>query len=204
MKIVTISREFGSGGRELAKRLADALGYDYYDKEIIKKIAANQNLDSVYVENVLESSTNVSFPLTFRNTFAMSSAYSAKTSLMLEERKVLEDIAKKGRNCVIVGRNADIILQDYHPLNIFIYADMQVKLARCVEYAPEHEQLTEKELKQKMLKIDKARKETRRIVTEKEWGSKESYDLLINTSRRDIKQMVPVVAAYVKQYFGSN
>lgn len=201
MNIITVSREFGSGGRELAKRLADYLGYDYYDKEIIKQIAINKNMDSNYVENVLESGTKVTFPITVRNTFAMSYAFSAKTSLMLEEKKVLEDIAKLGKNCVIVGRNADIVLADYKPLNIFVYADMAVKLKRCVKYAPENENLTEKELKQKMAKIDKARKETRMIVTEKEWGERESYDLMINAGKKNIKELVSLVGDFAKNYF---
>lgn len=201
MNIITVSREFGSGGRELAKRLADYLGYDYYDKEIIKQIAINKNMDSNYVENVLESGSKVTFPITVRNTFAMSYAFSAKTSLMLEEKKVLEDIAKLGKNCVIVGRNADVVLADYKPLNIFVYADMAVKLKRCVEYAPENENLTEKELKQKMAKIDKARKETRMIVTEKEWGERESYDLMINAGKKNIKELVSLVGDFAKNYF---
>ena len=187
MNIITISREFGSGGRELGKRLADHLGYDYYDKEIISQIAENKKLDQAFVEKVLENSAKPVFSLTFRNTFAMSASYAVKTSLMLEERKVIEDIAKLGKNCIIVGRNADVILQNYQPFNVFVYADMQSKLIRCKERAPQQERLTEKELKQKILKVDKARKETRMIVTNRDWGKKESYDLMINTTDRSIK-----------------
>ena len=201
MRIITISREFGSGGRELAKRLAEKLGYDYYDKEIIKKIAENKELDSSYVESVLNSGTSSTFPFTVRNTFAMSAMYAVKTALMVEEKKVLENIAKRGNDCVIVGRNADVILSEYNPFNLFIYANMEAKLARCIKHAPEGENLTEKELKNKMLKVDKARKETRRIVTDKEWGSKESYDLMVNSTGWEIKKLVPVVENYVNTYF---
>ena len=201
MRIITVSREFGSGGRELAKRLAEKLGYDYYDKEIIKKIAENKELDSSYVESILNSGTSATFPITVRNTFAMSSMYAVKTALMVEEKNVLESIAERGNDCVIVGRNADVILSEYHPFNLFVYADMEAKLARCVKHAPEDENLTEKELKNKMLKVDKARKETRRIVTDKEWGSKESYHLMINSTGWEIKKLVPVVEGYAKAYF---
>ena len=201
MRIITISREFGSGGRELAKRLAEKLGYDYYDKEIIKKIAENKELDSNYVESILNSGTSATFPITVRNTFAMSSMYAVKTALMIEEKKVLENIAERGKDCVIVGRNADVILNEYEPLNLFVYADMEAKLNRCIKHAPEDENLSDKELKNKMLKIDKARKETRRIVTDKEWGSKESYHLMINSTGWEIKKLVPVVESYARAYF---
>ena len=70
MRIITISREFGSGGRELGKRLADELGFDYYDREIISSIAAKQGLDENYVENMLENSAWQTVPLTFRHSFA--------------------------------------------------------------------------------------------------------------------------------------
>lgn len=201
MKIITISREFGSGGRELAKKLADFLGYDYYDKEIITQIAKNKHLDSNYVEHVLENGTNKAFSITFRNTFSMVSSFSTKTSLMLEEKRVLEEIGKLGRDCVIVGRNADIILQEYQPFHIFVYADMQEKIARCIAKAPQGENLSEKEVRQKIVKVDKMRKETRMIVTNHEWGSKEAYDLMINTSGWEIKRLVPAVAAFAKEYF---
>jgi len=201
MRIITISREFGSGGRELAKRLAEKLGYDYYDKEIIKKIAENKEMDRDYVESVLNSGTSMAFPITIRNTFAMSAAYSVKTALMVEEKKVLESIAKKGKDCVIVGRNADIILEEYKPFNLFVYADMEAKLNRCIKHAPEGENLSDKELKNKMLKVDKGRKETRRIVTDKEWGSKESYHMMVNSTGWEIKKLVPAVEDYAKAYF---
>lgn len=201
MNIITISREFGSGGREVAKRLADYLGYDYYDREIIQKIAENQHMDRGYVENVLENGSGMAFPITFRNTFMMSASVSAKTSLLLEEKKVLEEIAKRGKDCIIVGRNADVILQEYHPFNIFVYADLQAKMTRCKDRAPQGEHLSEKELKQKMQTVDKARKETRMIVTNRTWGDKESYHLMVNTTGWEIKNIIPSIAAFTNAYF---
>ena len=90
MRIITVSREFGSGGRELAKRLAEKLGYDYYDKEIIKKIAENKELDSSYVESILNSGTSATFPITVRNTFAMSSMYAVKQHLWWKKKRYLK------------------------------------------------------------------------------------------------------------------
>lgn len=116
MKVITISREFGSGGRELGKRLADELGFDYYDKEIITAIAQGQGLDENYVEKALEHHIWRSVPLAFGRSFTGAVALqSTQTSLLLEQKRVIERIAEAGKNCVIVGRNADFILRDVHP-----------------------------------------------------------------------------------------
>lgn len=107
MRIVMISREFGSGGRELGKRLADLLECDYYDKEIITAIAANQNLDEDYVARTLDNHGWENIPLSFRHTL-ISGTPSMQTVLLLEQQKIIEQIAKAGKDCVIVGRNADV------------------------------------------------------------------------------------------------
>ena len=115
MKVITISREFGSGGRELGKRLADELGFDYYDKEIIIAIAQGQGLEENYVEKALEHHVWKNIPLAFGRSFAGAVALqSAQTSLLLEQKRVIERIAEAGKDCVIVGRNADFILRDVH------------------------------------------------------------------------------------------
>ena len=117
MKIITISREFGSGGRELGKRLADFLGFDYYDSEIIAAVAKNSGMDEKYVEKTLGNHGWQNQPITFRGTFGSASyMQSSKINLLLEQKKVIEEIAALGKDCVIVGRNADIILKEYQPL----------------------------------------------------------------------------------------
>lgn len=109
MHIITISREFGSGGRELGKRLADLLECDYYDSEIITAVACESGLDPHYVEKKLGDHGWQNLPITFRGTLG-SAAYmqSSQIQLLLEQKKVLENIAALGKDCVIVGRNADI------------------------------------------------------------------------------------------------
>ena len=106
--IITISRQFGSGGRELGKRLADLLGYDYYDKEIIEAIAKNKKMDKDYVEKSLSSAYLKNIPVSFGRTIAPMYS-NASTDLMVEERKIIEEIATQGKDFVIVGRNADVI-----------------------------------------------------------------------------------------------
>lgn len=203
MRIITISREFGSGGRELGKRLADYMGYDYYDSEIIAAVAEKSGMDNGYVENTLSNHGWQNYKISFRGTLA-SSAYiqSSKVGLLLTQKKVIEEIAALGQNCVIVGRNADLILREYHPFNLFVCAGMDAKVKRCMERAPYGENLTEKELIRKMKQIDKNRSQTREIIGGSVWGQRDAYHLTVNTSDWEIKELVPAVADYAARWFG--
>lgn len=203
MKIITISREFGSGGRELGKRLAELLGYDYYDSEIIAMVAKESGLDADYVENTLSNHGWKQQTITFRRTLD-SSAYvqASKVNMLLEQKKVIEKIAALGKDFVIVGRNADIILQSYSPFNIFVCAKTDAKLKRCIERASQDENLSEKELLRKMKQIDRLRAETREIISGSAWGQRDSYHLTINTTDWNIKELAPAVADFTKSWFG--
>ena len=154
MRIITISREFGSGGRELGKRLADILNCDYYDSEIISAVAKNSGLDEKYVENQLNNHGWQNFPITFRSTLGMNTYVNyGNGELLLEQKKVIQDIAKLNKDCVIVGRNADVILKEYNPFNLFICANMDSKIKRCKERSKDGENLTDKELVKKIYPI---------------------------------------------------
>lgn len=202
MRIITISREFGSGGRELGKRLADLTGFDYYDSEIISAVARNSGMDAHYVENALANHGWRNHPITFRGTLG-SSAYiqSSKINLLLEQKKVIEQIAVMGKDCIIVGRNADVILQEYLPFNVFVCADTSSKVQRCVERAPEGENLSEKELIRKMKQIDKNRSQIRELIGGPVWGQRDAYHLTVNTSDWEIKELVPAVADFAERWF---
>ena len=203
MRIITISREFGSGGRELGKRLADRLGFDYYDSEIISAVAKNSGMNAGYVEAVLNDHSWQEYPITYRSTFG-SPMYlqSGKVNLLLEQKRVIEGVAALGKDCVIVGRNADVILQQYQPFSLFVCADLLSKVKRCRERAPEGENLTEKELIRKIRQIDKARAQTREILSGTPWGQREAYHLTVNTTGWEIKELVTAVAAFAERWFG--
>lgn len=201
MKIITISREFGSGGRELGKRLADMLGYDYYDKEIITSIASNKGMDEDYVERAMEHSSWQNIPLTFHQTIVGMPMDTTHTDLLLEQKRVIEDIAKAGKDCVIVGRNADILLRHYHPFNIFVCADMEVKISRCIERAAKEERLNAKEMQRKINKINKSRAQTRAVITDRTWGDKTAYHLTVNTTDWNMDELTQAVAQFAKQWF---
>lgn len=201
MNIITISREFGSGGRELGKRIADILGYSYYDREIISAIAEKHDFDENYVENVLESGFPVSMPITYGRTFSYTDPTGQQAiQLLATQSKMLKEFASR-ENCVIVGRSANIILEDYNTLNIFVYADLESKIKRCRQRAPEDEHLTDNEMKRKFRQIDAGRAKHQRFLSDIKWGDKEGYHLCVNTSGLIIKNIAPVVADFAKHYF---
>ena len=203
MRIITISREFGSGGRELGKRLADALGFDYYDREILTAIAENRGMDENYVTRTLEDHGWRDVPLTFRHSFTPAvSPHSVRTDLLLEQTKVIREIAGAGKDCVIVGRNADVLLRDHGPFNLFVCADMEAKVRRCMERADEGEKLSARELERKIRSIDKNRARTRDIITGSRWGERGSYHLTVNTTSWEIKELTPAVAEFAHRWFG--
>lgn len=203
MNIITISREFASGGRELGKRLADLLEYDYYDSEIISAVARESGMDANYVASTLDNHGWKNQAITFRGTLA-SAAYvqSSKVTLLVEQKKVIEGIAALGKDCVIVGRNADVILCEYRPFNIFVCASKEAKVKRCMERAPEGEKLTERELLRRMKKIDDVRSQTREIMSGSAWGQRDAYHITVNTTDWEIKELVPAVADFAARWFG--
>lgn len=199
-KIITISREFGSGGREIGKRLADKLGFSYYDKEIISQIAKETGMAEEYIENISEKGT-YPYAFQFAKSFAVySDLQMSQTEILVKQQKILKEIAKKG-NCVIVGRGANSILKEYNPMNIFVYADMESKISRCRQKTEENEQLTDKEIENKIIQIDKNRKKYNDLISNIEWGDKKNYHLCINTSGVEIKTIIPSLAGYIEGWF---
>ena len=203
--IITINREFGSGGRELGKRLADALHVPCYDHQIIEMIAKENGFDERYVANVSEKSIEAAYPMTIGHRFAMMPVQFMDQSVRVAaaQRQIIENFAKEG-DCVIVGRCADVILADMKPLNLFVYADMPAKIERCRRRAPEGENLSDKELERMIRQIDKQRAQHHQMYSDSKWGAKENYHLCVNTSGKEIKKLVPGVLAYVKIWFGED
>lgn len=199
-KIITITREFGSGGRELGKRLAEKLGYKYYDKEIISQLIQQNGYSEKYFDSI-DKISNDDFPYTISKSFALySSQQKLATNMLVLEQKIIKQLASQG-NCVFIGRSADLILSEYHPLNIFVYADLDSKLERCKQKAPKDENLTDKQIVQKIKLIDKARKKHSLLLGCDTWGKKEGYDFCINTSNFEIKHIVPAVELLAQTYF---
>ena len=205
MKIITVSRQFGSGGRELGKRLSDVLGWDYYDREIIEKVAEEYGMEPDAVHRMLTGHGWHQVQLTYRNSFQQSVAGPWKqTELLVREREVIREIARAGNDCVIVGRDADVILHDENPFRIFVCADMSFRISRCMRHeekkAPE-ERLSEKEIQRRIRAIDRSRRRTREILTGKSLADGSTFDLTVNTTSWDIKHLAEAVAEFSGHWF---
>ena len=201
MRIITISREFGSGGRELGKRLSDALGIPCYDHEIMEMVAEKHGFDQNHVASVSETDIRNLYPKTIAHRlFAPRHLEEPSVAITAAEHAIIRELAERG-DCVIVGRCADITLREKNPMNLFVYAAPQARLERCRARAGADEHFTDREMLWRMRQIDRERATYRALFTEDEWGRKESYHLCINTTGKEIKKLIPAVAQYVTLWF---
>lgn len=201
MRIITLSREFGSGGREVGKRLADELGVAYYDREIITAVAEKSALDESYVEYALEKGLLHNFRFTFSHTFShVSMMNDSVCELFMVQNQVLRQLAQNG-DCVIVGRSADAVLEEWQPLKLFVYADLPSKIARCRDRARVGEMLSDKDIEKLIRQVDKSRANYHSIVANTGWGKRESYHLCLNTTGLEIKEFIPLLADYARKWF---
>lgn len=200
-KIITVGRQFGSGGREIGRRLSEKLGIAYYDREIVAEIAKRTQLSEEYVKSVSESRPIASFPIhTGTSLFTLPNAvFQQNMVVYAEQHKILLEMAEKS-DCVIVGRCADYVLREFNPFRIFVYADEQSKLQRCMSRMGDNN-MTERELKRKMVEMDKNRAGYYSFFSGNKWGDKDNYDLMLNTSNADIKAITEHLANYVKDLF---
>jgi len=167
----------------------------------ITAVAKGKGLDENYVEKALDHHAWRSVPLVFGRSFGMPAVQSMETELLLEQKRVLEGIARLNKDCVIVGRNADLILEKENPFNIFVCASAEAKVKRCMARAAADEKLSEKEILQQMRRIDKSRMSTRAVLSDSEWGKGSTYHLTVNTTGWNLKQLAPVVAQYALRWF---
>ena len=194
-KIITIGREFGSGGRELGRRLARELGFDYYDKEILTAIAEHTSFSEDFVRQVVEGRPRQLYPITVNHSFMYLDTQPVQQAgaVFQAQQEIIRELACRS-NCVIVGRCADYILREEKPFRIFVYADMASRIARCRERDEEGKSLTDKEYRQQILSMDKARAKYYDFYTDLRWGDKLNYELCVNTTNQDIPALVTVLA----------
>jgi cytidylate kinase len=194
-KLITIGREFGSGGRELGRRLAEELGIEYYDKEIITEIAKKTELSEAYIQQVVEGRPHHLYPITVGHSMSFVGSYYLKQehSIYFATSEILTELADKS-DCIIVGRCADYILRDRDPYRIFVYADIDSRMKRCIERSPGGENYTEKQIKKRIMQVDKNRAKYYEYYTARKWGAMRNYDLCVNTTGVVIKNIVPHIA----------
>ncbi|MBO4324606.1 MAG: cytidylate kinase-like family protein [Lachnospiraceae bacterium] len=190
-KIITISRECGSGGRQIGKMLAEKLGYSYYDKELIDRVAKESGLAKDFIEEQGEHITgsllfNIASNMTYAGMVFGGNMLPLQDQLFVVQSDIIKDIASK-ENCVIVGRCADFILRDVpDSLHVFIHGNMENKAERAVKeygFAPEDVEKT-------IRKRDKARANHYKYYTDYEWGKAQNYDMTLNSSTFGIEGCV--------------
>mgnify|MGYP000830706921 FL=1 len=177
-RIITISREFGSGGRFIGEEVAKKLGITYYDKDIIGKIAEQSGLSPEYIQENAELSPKKGL---FAYAFSGRDITGKSVGDMVYEaqRKIIMEIAEK-ESCVIIGRNADFILKDRNDvLNVFIHGDMPEKTQRIIDLY----NVEEKEAVKMMADTDKRRMTNYNFYTEQKWGKASNYTLCLNSSQ---------------------
>ena len=202
-RIITISREFGSGGRELGKRLAEELHVAYYDREIVTAIAQRSDLAEDYVGQILENRIMTYYPITVASSFAAmpptDTLHYVNHGIYNAQNEIIRELGQKS-DCVIVGRCADYILEDQKPYDIFVYSNMDARLARCRAKGGKDAELTDKELIKKIQAIDKSRAQYYRFYTGRTWGERTNYDLCVNTSGWDIEKLAKLIAELIRQH----
>ena len=203
--VITIGRQFGSGGRELGKKLADRLGFKYYDKELLSEAAEHAGVDKAFFERCDER-----FPKFFNGIFSFAfglsnvNCYAGSTSISDDsiyraQSDFIHSLAERS-NCVIVGRTSDYVLRDHERLvNIFVHAPIENCVARIM--ARDEENLTAEKARAKAIRMNKLRANYYNFYTDKEWGAASSYDLTFDTSRIGMDKVVDVIVAYITSRF---
>lgn len=184
-RVITISREFGSGGRTIGKKVAEALRIPCYDSELIQKIASESGFNEDYVKDVGEYGSGGFLSLFSNRSFGLNN----EDYVWEIQCRIITELAEKGP-CVIVGRCADYILRDKADcLKVFIHADMAFRAERIVKVYGERAASPEQRLKDK----DKRRAAYHRFYTNMKWGHAQNYDITLNSGTLGIDRCVGII-----------
>ena len=192
-RIITISREFGSGGRFIGEEIAKKLGIAYFDKKIINEIAEKSGLSPEYIQENAELSPKKGL---FAYAFAGRDITGKSVEDMVYEaqRKVILDLAEK-ESCVIIGRNADYILKDRDDvLNVFIHGNTPEKIQRITRLY----NVEEKEAVKMMADTDKRRMTNYNFYTDQRWGKADNYTLCLNSSELGYDRCGKIIMECIK------
>lgn len=198
--VITISRQFGSGGREVGKKLAEALNIPFYDKELIEEAAQASGIDPELFEDE-EYRTSRGFYLLGAIGFTLGSPITSISEMSLNDRlflvqsETIENIASRGP-CVIVGRCADYVLQGKaETLSVFIHADEKDRKERAIHSY----EVDERNIESSMNKIDKRRANYYNYYTDRKWGEAENYDIVLNSSKFGVDGCVSLIKHIVEE-----
>jgi len=192
-KVITISREFGSGGRTIARMVAESLGYTFYDKALVERIADETGYSEEFIERRGEDATSTSsflFNLARSGSGGFESTPNVSDKLYVVQSNLIRLLPDEGP-CVIIGRCSDYILRDRpDALHVFIFADTQFKADRIVKLYGERSDAPEKRLEEK----DKKRKVYYKNFTGRIWGMSSNYDICLNSGKLGIENCARIIA----------
>ena len=184
-RIITISREYGSGGRYVGKLLSEKLGLAFYDKELINEIAKVSGFSKKYIEENEQKKTKLG-----------SSYYNNDDALFIAETKAIKKVCKNS-SCVIVGRCADYILRDKKNVySIFLYSSLENEVKRSVKYYG----LKKEDAAKKITKINKQREKHYKYYTERNWKDFSNYNACLNVDELGIEKTVNVIISMIKKH----
>lgn len=193
IRIITVSREFGSGGHTVAKMIADQLGYTYYDKALVERISRESGFDESFVRERGEYA-NASNSFLFALVSGSQGGFSVSDQIYIAQNNVIKELAE-AEPCVIVGRCADYILRDRTDcLHTFFHANKEFRAKHIVEKYGERSDSPEKRIKDK----DDRRKAYYKHYTGRNWGDVQNYQISLDTSVLGFEQCAEIVANAVK------
>ena len=186
-RVITISREFGSGGRTIGKLVAEKLGIPCYDAELIEKIAEQSGYSAEYIKQEVEYGTGGWLSPVFAD---RSTGLTNQDKMFSIQSRIIEELANEGP-CVIVGRCVDFVLRDKADcLNVFIHASMEKRAERIVKEYGERAESPEKRLKEK----DKRRAAYHRFYTDMKWGHAQNYHVCLDSGEFGIEKCADIIA----------
>ena len=199
LPIITISREFGSGGHSIGEKVAEGLGIPFYDGEIVLRVAEESGYAKELIEEQGEHTSmgNRWFDISTASTMYFQSP---QDEIFLAQRRVILDCAKKGP-CVIVGRCSDYILksEEIKALHVLIHADMEHRIERVLA---RYGELRDISAKKRIQKKDKQRRTYYRYYTDQHWGSYENYDLSLDSGTLGEDACVLIISELAKHWDG--
>lgn len=203
-KIITISRQFGSGGHEIGKRLAEKLNIPFYDKSILQLVEENSSYSVSYLKENEEQVPSLLNGPYYGSGHTSFYPQITTDKVFFSISKVLQKIAEKGP-CVIVGRCADYVLQDLKPINFFVYAPLDAKVKRKLDLSKMdlEESLSYEDMKKRVLFVDKQRAKYYEFYTDQKWGIPANYHLCLNTGELEIDEAVEILYHYIQTLYNN-
>lgn len=202
-RIITVGRQYGSGGREIGKKISDQLGIPFYDKELVEMAAKKSNISNEAVKEIDERATNSLLYSIVTGSFGMKGLNAPlfyempmNDKFFIAQSEVIKEVAHQG-DCVIVGRCADYVLEheeNVDVLSLFLYASLDFRTLRVASDL----NLTVHHAKDYIQKTDKQRRTYYDYYTSREWGKMSNYDLCINTEKIGIDKTAELVVRYLK------